>query len=100
MSIVKRAGWILFGVLIGGLATNSMSATRAQPSDSRLRVTMAGTPVGMMHFVKDTKSTGCWLVVSREAGLGSRRASRSVSVELMRAGGSPSSDKPKCSRAS
>jgi len=72
MSVVKRGGWILIGVVIGALATSSISAVRVkeQPMDtSRLRVTLAANPLGTAAFVKDNKSTGCWLVFSKDSAM-------------------------------
>lgn len=69
MNGLKRAGWILIGVLIGGLAGSSMAATKAQqPEAGRFRVSM-NTPVaaaGFISFVRDTKSNGCWLVLAKD----------------------------------
>jgi hypothetical protein len=68
MSSLKRAGWILIGVLIGGLAGSSMAATKAQlPEESRFKVSMkwsAGAD-GLISFVRDTNSNGCWLVLTK-----------------------------------
>jgi hypothetical protein len=70
MSIVKRCGWILIGVVIGALATGSIGAVKQQTVDqSRLKTTFASTPIGLAAFVKDTKSDGCWLVFSKDAAV-------------------------------
>ena len=70
MSIVKRCGWIVIGVVIGALATGSIGAVRRQDADqSRLKTTFASTPMGLAAFVKDTKSDGCWLVFSKDAAV-------------------------------
>jgi hypothetical protein len=43
-----------------------MSAVQAQPDDpKRLTVTYAGTGFGQAAFIKDTKSGGCWFVVTQ-----------------------------------
>jgi|tagenome__1003787_1003787.scaffolds.fasta_scaffold19609826_1 hypothetical protein len=69
MNIVTRAGWILIGVLVGVLATHSMSAATVQESnESRLKLTMMPSPIGTIHFLRDTKSNGCWLVIDRATG--------------------------------
>jgi hypothetical protein len=72
MSTVKRVGWILIGVLIGGLAGSSIAATKAQlPSQSnemRITSTMVPTPEGTVVFLKDTKSAGCWLLLRHPNG--------------------------------
>jgi hypothetical protein len=70
MSIAKRIGWILIGVVIGGLATGSMSAVREQQrqaSPGRLAFVdvSSGNFGAVAAFVKDTKSTGCWLAMSK-----------------------------------
>jgi hypothetical protein len=68
MSIVKRGGWILIGVIIGALAASSINAAKAQGSAdaARLKVGdfMSVGQMGTGAFVKDTKSTGCWLVLT------------------------------------
>jgi hypothetical protein len=70
MSIVKRCGWILIGVVIGALASSSIGAVKQQSADqSRLKTTFASTPMGFAAFVKDTKSDGCWLVFSKDAAV-------------------------------
>ena len=75
MSIIKRVGWMLMGIVIGALLTTSVSAMRQQtmsdltPDRSRLRVKTATAGIGLAAFVKDTKSMGCWLVFSKDAGI-------------------------------
>ena len=66
MSNVKRGGWILIGIVLGALAASSMSAVQAQPNDpKRLTVTYTSTGLGQAAFIKDTKSVGCWFVVTQ-----------------------------------
>jgi hypothetical protein len=66
MSMVKRGGWILIGVIIGALAGSSINAVKAQGSADAARLKVSALmpigPMGMGAFVKDTKTTGCWLV--------------------------------------
>jgi len=66
MSIMKRGGWILIGVIIGALAASSINAVKAQGSTDAARLKVIALmpigPVGMGAIVKDTKSPGCWLV--------------------------------------
>ena len=70
MSMVKRCGWILIGVVIGALASSSIGAVKQQSADqSRLKTTFASTPMGLAAFVKDTKSDGCWLVFSKDTAV-------------------------------
>jgi hypothetical protein len=72
MNNLKRAGWILIGVLIGGLAGSSMAATKAQLSeDPRIKATttMGVGAVGWVSFVRDSKSNGCWVVVAKDQGV-------------------------------
>jgi len=72
MSILKRVGWILIGILIGGLAGSSMAATNGQlPEVPRIKATMAAPvgAVGFVSFVRDTKSNGCWVVVAKDTAL-------------------------------
>ena len=65
MSNVKRGGWILIGMMLGGLVGSSMQAVQAQRNDpGRLKVTLASASIGQGAFIKDTKSTGCWFVVA------------------------------------
>ena len=65
MSNVKRGGWILIGMILGGLVGSSMKAVQAQPNaPGRLKVTLASASIGQGAFIKDTKSTGCWFVVA------------------------------------
>jgi hypothetical protein len=74
MRNVKRTGWVLIGAVIGGLATNSVSAVKLQVrSDavdpSRLTVALASTSMGTVGFVKDTKSSGCWIVFTGQSAV-------------------------------
>lgn len=59
-------GWILIGVIIGALAAGSINAVKAQGSADAARLKVSALmpigPFGMGTFVKDTKSTGGWLV--------------------------------------
>jgi hypothetical protein len=72
MSIMKRGGWILVGVVIGALAASSSRGVTAQSQDgTRLKLTTTSAGIGQAIFIKDTKSTGCWFVVSQpNAGVG------------------------------
>ena len=66
MSNVNRGGWILVGIVLGALGASSMAAVKAQPNDAkRLTVTHATAGIGQAAFIKDTKSAGCWLVVTQ-----------------------------------
>jgi hypothetical protein len=72
MMASKRTGWVLMGVFIGALATGSVSAVKQQPQtvdQSRLTVALASTSLGVVAFVKDTKSDGCWFVFSKDTGV-------------------------------
>ncbi len=70
MSIVKRGGWVLIGVFLGVLATTSISAVKHQPVDeARLKTVMAMSPLGIVYFVRDTKSDGCWIVFNKDAAV-------------------------------
>jgi hypothetical protein len=72
MMASKRTGWVLMGVFIGALATSSVSAVKQQPQTvdaSRLTVALASTSLGVVAFVKDTKSEGCWFVFSKDTGV-------------------------------
>lgn len=68
MSIMKRVGWMIIGMVVGVLLTTSVSAVKQRTPDTRLRLTVVSTDLGTATFVKDTKSAGCWLVFSRDVG--------------------------------
>ncbi|MEN3339068.1 MAG: hypothetical protein V7647_2744 [Acidobacteriota bacterium] len=81
MTASKRTGWVLIGAFIGALATSSVSAVRQHPDAvdaSRLSVALASTNIGVLAFVKDTKSEGCWIVFSKETGVSVAPAPRSA----------------------
>ena len=68
MTIVKRIAWILIGVVAGAGTAGSLIAARQgqnQPS-ARLVVLGSSSPLGARtaSLIKDTKSDGCWLLVS------------------------------------
>lgn len=65
MAIGKRVGWVLVGVVIGGLASSSLAAGRMpQERPQRLVVTSAGGfGSGGADFIKDTKTGACWLML-------------------------------------
>ena len=74
MTIVKRSGWVLIGVLVGAVGSSSLGAVRQavvmhQPDTNRLTVSLASTPVGTAAIVKDTKSEGCWIVFSGQSAV-------------------------------
>lgn len=69
MAMVKRIAWVLIGVIVGALTTGSMMGARQQPAEpsSRLVVLGSSSPVLATRnasLIKDTKSDGCWLLVS------------------------------------
>jgi hypothetical protein len=65
MKNVRRGGWILVGVLLGALATSWFAPTMSAQNDpTRLKVALASASIAQAAFIKDTKSTGCWLVVA------------------------------------
>ena len=68
MAIVKRIAWILIGVVAGASTVGSLMAARQgqnQPS-ARLVVLGSSSPLGVRtaSLIKDTKSDGCWILVS------------------------------------
>jgi hypothetical protein len=68
MAIVKRMAWILIGAVVGASTAGSVIAARQgqnQPS-ARLVVLGSSSPLGVRNasLIKDTKSDGCWLLVS------------------------------------
>lgn len=74
MNILTRSGWILVGVVVGALGTSSLSAVKQQtvshaPDSSRLVVSLHNASVGMAAFIKDTKSEGCWIVLTKNDGM-------------------------------
>jgi hypothetical protein len=74
MNIITRFGWILVGVVVGAIGTSSLGAVKQQtvshaPDSSRLVVSLHSATVGQAAFVKDTKSEGCWIVITKNDGL-------------------------------
>ena len=66
MTNVKRGGWVLIGMVLGALVASSIGTVKAQPNDAkRLTVKYASTSMGQAAFIKDTKSAGCWFVVTQ-----------------------------------
>jgi hypothetical protein len=67
MAIVRRIGWVLLGVVIGVIASSTLTAARL-PQDRpvpRLITPWNALPVdgGAGHFIKDTKTGARWLTV-------------------------------------
>jgi hypothetical protein len=72
MALVKRIGLILAGVVIGVLLTTSTQARFQLPEPRQARlVQVAGNVVGgrTATIVRDTKSDGCWLLISTSDGV-------------------------------
>ena len=66
MTIVKRIGWILVGLLIGILASGSVRALgTAQDRPQQRLVSSGGGTMSQSnaYFIKDTKTGACWLTV-------------------------------------
>jgi hypothetical protein len=65
MRNVNRAGWILVGAVIGGLAATALPSIAASHNEPLRRLTVmrtTGATDGSAYFIKDTK-TGRLLVV-------------------------------------
>ena len=74
MNIITRSGWILVGVVVGAIGTSSLSAVRQQtvshaPDSSRLVVSLHSATIGQAAFIKDTKSEGCWIALTKNDGV-------------------------------
>jgi hypothetical protein len=72
MAIVTRIGWILAGVLIGALLTTSTQARFQLPEPRQARLAqVAGNVVAgrTATLIRDTKSDGCWLLISTSDGV-------------------------------
>jgi hypothetical protein len=72
MAIVTRIGWILAGVLIGALLTTSTQARFQLPEPGQARLAhVAGNVVAgrTATLIRDTKSDGCWLLISTSDGV-------------------------------
>lgn len=76
MEHLKRLGWMLAGVLIGGLAATVVHAGQPQsPLPQRLVVVASDHVSGWnADIVRDMKSDGCWLLI------GSRTVDGAVAV--------------------
>ena len=75
MEHVKRLGWMLAGVLIGGLAGTAVQARQQSQPPQRLVVVATGRVSGWnAEIVRDMKSDGCWLLI------GSRTVDGAVAV--------------------
>ena len=71
MRMLKPTGFVLAGAIAGSLVTLVVAPSRvqAQPgAGTRLVITQAGgaqtpsnVPGQALYFIKDTKSSGCWL---------------------------------------
>lgn len=71
MNVLKPIGLVFAGALAGTIVTLALTPTRAQAqagTGTRLLITQAGgaqtpsnVPTQALYFIKDTKSSGCWL---------------------------------------
>ena len=60
--------------IVGAIGTSPLGAVKQQtvshaPDSSRLVVSLHSATVGQAAFVKDTKSEGCWIVITKNDGL-------------------------------
>jgi hypothetical protein len=76
MERLKRMGWMLVGVLIGGLAATAVHARQPQSQPPQRLVVVASDRVSGWNaeIVRDMKSDGCWLLI------GSRTVDGAVAV--------------------
>jgi len=85
MAIAKRIGWILVGVVIGGIGSSSLATVRSQeqPSQRLMTVATAKLAEGVVGaFVKDTQTGACWLSIrSRDDMSGALAPAPSTSCE-------------------
>ena len=86
MAHVKRLGWVLVGVLIGGFGSGSLSARRpSQEQPSRRLVTLPALPLSGSvsgYFIRDAKTDACWLMIrSRDDLSGTMSPAPSASCE-------------------
>jgi hypothetical protein len=67
MAIVKRIGWILVGVVIGGGVSATLGAVRASQEAPPRRLAVlpvaGGVEGGTSYFIKDTRTGACWLTI-------------------------------------
>lgn len=79
MRVMKSMGFVLVGLVVGVLATGSLSArqnVRRQTSESRLTFAKVepDSKTSDLVFIKDTKTSGCWLAIDSPAGVTSLAA--------------------------
>ena len=67
MTIAKRLGWVVIGIVIGGIGSTSVVAVRPpqqQPAGRLIVVGTAKIEEGVVGgFLKDTKTGACWLSI-------------------------------------
>ena len=65
MEWAKRIAWMMAGVLVGAFTSGLIHAQPRNPQPSRLMISGTDTLEGRnVHFVKDSRSDGCWLLIS------------------------------------
>ena len=67
MTIAKRLGWLVIGIVIGWIGSGSLLAARwaqAVPGRRLMVVARANLSEGVNgNFIKDTRTGACWLAV-------------------------------------
>jgi hypothetical protein len=67
MTIAKRLGWMVIGIVIGGIGSSSLLAARwAQGAPPRRLVVVAGSKLSegvVGNFIKDIRTGACWLSI-------------------------------------
>ena len=74
MNIITRSGWIAVGIVLGVIGTSRFFPAQGQtvshaPDSSRLVVSLHNATIGQAAFIKDTKSEGCWIVITKNDGV-------------------------------
>ena len=67
MTMAKRLGWMVIGIVIGGIGSSSLVAARwAQGAPPRRLMVVAGSRVSegvVGDFIKDMRTGACWLSI-------------------------------------
>lgn len=70
MTIAKRIGWMVIGIVIGGIGSSSLVAARwAQAAPPRRLVVVASSKLSegvVGDFIKDIRTGACWLSFRQE----------------------------------
>jgi hypothetical protein len=73
MTIAKRIGWMVIGIVIGGIGSSSLVAARwAQGPPPRRLVVVASSKLSegvVGDFIKDIRTGACWLSIPSRDGM-------------------------------